>query len=69
MVLKRLLGRGIVTRKERGKLWNLECPVGLSQKRICAHFNERILTQFVRFAKTIKTIVELRSVFELVGRK
>ena len=19
-------------------LWNLECPVGLSQKRICAHF-------------------------------
>ena len=21
-------------------LWNLECPVGLSQKEICAHFNE-----------------------------
>ena len=21
-------------------LWNLECPVGLSQREICAHFNE-----------------------------
>ena len=23
-------------------LWNLECPVGLSQRKICAHFNEGI---------------------------
>ena len=21
-------------------LWNLECPVGLSSREICAHFNE-----------------------------
>ena len=26
-------------------LWNLECPVGLSQREICAHFNEGNLTQ------------------------
>ena len=40
-------------------LCNLECPVGLRQKRICVHFNEGILAQ----------IVELHSVFEVVGRK
>ena len=32
-------------------LWNLECPVGLSQKRICAHFNEGNLAQFGRSAE------------------
>ena len=50
-------------------IWNLESPVGLSQKRICANFHEGILAQFGRSGiKKIK-IVELRSVFELVGRK
>ena len=48
-------------------LCNMECPVGLSQKRICAHFNEIILRQFGRSAKKYK--VQLDSVFELVGRK
>ena len=24
-------------------LWNMECPVGLSQREICAHFNDEIL--------------------------
>ena len=32
-------------------LWNLECPVGLSQKGICAHFSEGNLGQFGRSAK------------------
>ena len=32
-------------------LWNLECPVGLSQRDICAHFNEGNLAQFGRFAE------------------
>ena len=32
-------------------LWNLECPVGLSQKEICAHFNEGNLAQFRRSAE------------------
>ena len=32
-------------------IWNLECPVGLSQKRICAHFIEGNLAQFRRSAK------------------
>ena len=27
-------------------LWNLECPVGLSQREICAHFIEENLAQF-----------------------
>ena len=27
-------------------LWNLECPVGLSQREICVHFNEGNLVQF-----------------------
>ena len=29
-------------------LWNLEFPVGLSQREICAHFNEGDLAQFGR---------------------
>ena len=32
-------------------LWNLECPVGLSQKEICAHFIEGNLAQFGRSAE------------------
>ena len=32
-------------------LWNLECPVGLSQKEICAHFIEGNLAQFRRSAE------------------
>ena len=32
-------------------LWNLECPVGLSQKRICAHFSEGNLVRFGWYAK------------------
>ena len=32
-------------------LWNLECPVGLSQIEICAHFNEGNLAQFGRMPK------------------
>ena len=32
-------------------LWNLECPVGLSQKGIRAHFNEGNLAQFGQSAK------------------
>ena len=32
-------------------LWNLECPVGLSQREICAHFNEGNLAQFRRSAE------------------
>ena len=41
-------------------LWNLECPVGLSQREICEHFNEGNLAQFRRSAETFK-LVELRS--------
>ena len=41
-------------------LCNLECPVGLSQREICAHFNEGNLAQFRRSAKKLR-IVELRS--------
>ena len=40
-------------------LWKLECPVGLNQKEICAHFNEEHLAQFEQSAE--KIIVELRS--------
>ena len=40
-------------------LWNLECLVGFSQRDICAHFNERNLTQFGRSAEK-ERIVELR---------
>ena len=32
-------------------LWNLECPVGLNQREICAHFNEGNLEQFGRSAE------------------
>ena len=32
-------------------LWKLECPVGLRQKEICAHFSEGNVAQFVRAAK------------------
>ena len=32
-------------------LWNLECPVGLSQREICAHFSEGNLAQFRRSAE------------------
>ena len=32
-------------------LWNLECPVGLSQKEICAHCSKGKLAQFGRSAK------------------
>ena len=32
-------------------LWNLECPVGLSQKQTCAHFNDGNLAQFGRSAE------------------
>ena len=41
-------------------LWNLECPVGLSEREICAHFNEGNLAQFRRSAKKLR-IVDLRS--------
>ena len=37
-------------------LWNLECPVGLSQREICAHFNEGNLAQFGRFAEKYKSV-------------
>ena len=32
-------------------LWYLECPVGLSTREICAHFNEGNLAQFRRSAE------------------
>ena len=32
-------------------LWNLECPVGLSQREICVHFNEGNLAQFRQSAE------------------
>ena len=32
-------------------LWNLECPVGLRQREICAHFNKENLAQFRRSAE------------------
>ena len=44
-------------------LWNLECPVGLSQKKKCAHFNEGHLAQFGLWVEKSR-IVELRSEFE-----
>ena len=40
-------------------LCNLQCPVGLNQREICAHFNEGNLAQFGRSAKKLR-IVELR---------
>ena len=32
-------------------LWNLECPIDLSQREICAHFNEGNLAQLGRSAE------------------
>ena len=32
-------------------LWNLECPVGLSQRKICAHFNEKNLRNLGEFSR------------------
>ena len=32
-------------------LWNLECPVVLSQKRICVYFNEGNSPQFRQFTE------------------
>ena len=32
-------------------LWILKCPVGLSQREICAHFNEGKVAQFGRSAE------------------
>ena len=32
-------------------LWNLECPVGLSQRELCLHLNERNLVQFGQSAE------------------
>ena len=34
-------------------LWNLEYPVGVGQKEICAHFNEGNWAQFGRSAKRV----------------
>ena len=41
-------------------LWNLECPIGLSQRNICLHFNEGNFAQFRRSDEKLR-IVELRS--------
>ena len=41
-------------------LWNLECPIALSQREICAHFNEGNLVQFGQSTEKLR-IVELRS--------
>ena len=35
-------------------LWNLECPEGLSQREICAHFNEGNLLQFRRLSRRLQ---------------
>ena len=34
-------------------LWNLECPVGLSQREMYASFNEGIFVSFGRSAQNI----------------
>ena len=41
-------------------LCNLECPVGLSQREICVHFNEGNLVQFGWSVEKLR-IVELHS--------
>ena len=41
-------------------LWNLECPIQLSQREICAHFNEGNWARFGQSAEKLR-IVELRS--------
>ena len=43
-------------------IWNLECPVGLSQKRICAHFECRKLCAIWTVRR--KGEQELRDVWE-----
>ena len=48
-------------------IWNLECPIGLSQKEICAHFNEGNWAQSGQSDKRGKR--ELCNVLELVARK
>ena len=45
-------------------LWNMEYPVGLRQRQICALFNEGNLAQFGRSGEKKRNIVELRGVFE-----
>ena len=49
-------------------IWNLECPVGLSQKRNVRISNEGNLAQFGRSAEREKE-GELRNVLELAGGK
>ena len=49
-------------------LWDLECPVGLSQREIVAHFNEENLVQFRQSAKK-KELWNYIVKFELVGQK
>ena len=54
-------------------IWNLDCPVGLSQKDICVHFIEGNWAKFgpsaERKKKKKKKTNELRNVLELVDRK
>ena len=49
-------------------LRNLECPVGISQREICAHFNEEKMAQFGRSAEKQLSSYAVFLVF-LVGRK
>ena len=49
-------------------LWNLECPIELSQREIYAHFNEGNLAQFGRSAENMELWSYVVN-FELVGRK
>ena len=44
-------------------LWNLECPIGLSLREICAHFNEGNL------GCPPKKYCGVTGVLNLVGRK
>ena len=37
-------------------LWNLECPVGLSQRNIRAHFNEGNVAQFGGSAEKLRFV-------------
>ena len=49
-------------------LRNLGCPVGLSQREICAHFNEGNLAQFGQSAEKLKLWIYVMFL-NLVGRK
>ena len=40
-------------------LLNLECPVGLSQREICAYFNEGNLAQFRRSAQKLQMSLKI----------